>query len=269
LQLLAGSAGATAAGSMIISQPAYADSGSETCRFDFTGNPTVTVVAVNQTGGGQDQCTVNVSGVSGICPCGGGATIEYAYFFTIPELGTGGTTWIPSSGVFVTNNPIWPNGGGSVTVGVGVRVTCEINGRTAIRCRFGSVTVTVGRNQTRTGTLTLSSNNGNDPRPTGIPACDPPGAQRSAALFSRQAPGGTVGVVAGFQAPIAVDPTADDPIVDLGPIEPVEATTTTTTAPADPPPSTTAAPATTSTTTTSTTTPSTSSTSTTAPPVID
>ncbi len=255
---------------MIVSQPAYADSGSETCRFDFTGNPTVTVVAVNQTGGQQDQCTVNVSGVNGICPCGGSATIEYAYFFTIPELGTGGTlNWISSPGVFVTNNPIWPNRGGSVTVGVGVRVTCEINGRIAIRCRFGSVRVDVGRNRLSDwhAHVVVQQRQRSPDRPAS-PHAIRPGPSDPQRCSRARLPAERLASSPASKRPVAVDPTADDPVVDLGPIEPVEppvdATTTTTTAPADPPPPTTATPA-----TTSTTTPSTSTTSTTAPPVID
>ncbi len=76
LQLLAASTGATAAGSMIVSQPAYADSGSESCRFEFTGTPTVAVTTVNQTGNRRDQCSISVSGVNGNCPCGGSCHVR-------------------------------------------------------------------------------------------------------------------------------------------------------------------------------------------------
>lgn len=209
---------------MIVSQPVYADSGSETCRFQFTGSPTVTVVTTNASNGGTDQCTVNVSGVTGTCPCGGRATIEYAYFLTIPGLGSGGLGWTSSSGVYVNTNPIWPNSGGSVTVGVGVRVTCVTNAKRSIRCRFGTATYTIGKNQSLTRSFSLSSNNGNSTPPTGIPACD--GAALQARSLSE---GGLLVVVAGFQAPIALEDAASDQgveiVTDLGPVE-VPATTT-------------------------------------------
>ena len=255
LRLLAASTGATAAGSMIVSQPAYADSGSESCRFEFTGTPTVAVTTVNQSGNRRDQCSISVSGVNGNCPCGGTATFEYAYFVVIPGLGTGGIGWISSPAVSVSNNPIWPNRGGSVTVRVGVRVTCFANGRAAIRCRFGEQTFEVGRNSSLTRTFTLPTNNGNSTPPAGIPACDP-AALRAAPRLASPADEGSLWLIPGFQAPIPLDDPTDslsDPVTDLGPVDtPADTLADTTTT--EPPAPTAADPAESSTTTSTTTT---------------
>jgi hypothetical protein len=69
LRLLAATSTTVAAGSMIVSQPAHADSGSATCRYEFDGNPQVTVRLTNQAGNRRDFLSISVSNVGGDCPC--------------------------------------------------------------------------------------------------------------------------------------------------------------------------------------------------------
>lgn len=234
--------------SLIVSQPAFADSGSTACRYDFGGAPQMAVGIRNRGGNQSDTLSLTVSGVGGTCPCGGGATIEYSYFVSIPGIGQGGTGWTSSSTVSVTNPAVlWPNAGGSVTVAVGIRVTCAAVVGDAIRCRYGSATYTVGpANYTATEILPLPNNNGNSPPPSGLPACDPPALQRSAFQVFSGGSGGMIGFVPGL-LPEPIDEPLTDPITDLGPVEPVPpvdppAESTTSSSTTTSPPTTTAAP---------------------------
>lgn len=261
LKLLAASTGTVAAGSIIISQPAHADSGSEPCRYDFDGAPNVRVRMINQSGSSPnrpDYLAVSVSGVGGDCPCGNQTEpIQYAFFITIGTL-SGGIGWINSSAVSVASpSVLWPNSGGSATIAVGIRAVCPAKGvGTAVRCRWGSSTINIGGpNDSTTANFALSSNNGNSSPPAGIPSCEP-SLQRSAPLLRA---GSSLGVVAGAPAePILTD--EPDPVTDLGPVEPTGESTTTTTKPGTKPKAPADSTTTTSTTTTTTTPPTTTTT---------
>lgn len=170
--MLAASGGTVAATSLIVSRPAVADSGTEACRYSFSDIPQLSTRVVNRNNDNGDTLQFSIAGVGGTCPCGGGPTIEYAYFVSIPNLGQGGFGWTPSSTAQVTNPPVlWPNSGGSVTVGAGVRVTCAGSGGVpAVRCRYATATYNVGASRfAQTFTLDITSSN----QPGGLPACSP------------------------------------------------------------------------------------------------
>ena len=162
-----------AGGQAIVSSTAFADSGSAGCRYDFTGNLTLTTFVRNRTNTNQDVLQFTVSGAGGTCPCGGTAVIQYAYYVAVPA-GSANTPWISSSSVSLSGpRSFWPNGGGSLSVGVSVRVTCPAAVGNAVRCRYGTATYNVGAADfTQTYTLVLSTNNGDDPLPNGLPACN-------------------------------------------------------------------------------------------------
>jgi hypothetical protein len=271
LRLLAASTTATAAGSMIVSAPAFADSGSSACRYDFNGTPTVSIRVVNRVLFGvvpADFISATfMGGMDGNCPCNGAPTIEYSYAFAAasgPSGDAGGWVTTPSVSSPAIFLNLFDNGGDTVEVSVGVRVTCPDTPQPAIVCRFTTGTIGVGAANTPAGdvtsSFTLPPGSGNSSAP-GLPACDP-------LLFSTQALRGvpTVQLVAGAGRPLTDDDvpadlqTAPDPLA--APTEPVAAPeTTTTTTPTPTNPTTTTSPS-----TPSTTTPSPSSTTTTTPP---
>ncbi len=292
LRMLA-AAGTAATGSLIVSQPARADTGSESCRFEFSGGgPVATFSAFNTILG--DSFEIDMS-VSGSCQCGATLTsIEYAYFLdaTNNDFSTG-SGWVGSSswnagGTLFAN--LWPFGGGSFTVTAGVRVTCTGPAGVTTRCRYAtssSISIGGGFFVSVTGqTLTLGTNNGDTGQGV-LPACNPPAAPLTAArLFSRSA-GSAAGAVLMMQpGPLVLpdevlrlqagempvdpfgnplDPMSGEPLpapeasTTTEPVQPEStSTTSTTTAPKRPTDTTTTSTSTTSTTTTTT--------STTAPP---
>jgi hypothetical protein len=228
--MLAASTTTVAAGSMIVSQPAHADNGSTPCVYAFTPPPAVSVRMVSQTGNQRDGLSITVTGLGNpICPCNDRtAPVQYAYYVSIPNAGTGSTGWTNSSAVSVTSPTVlWPNDGGSATISVRVRVTCPPRVGTtpvAVACRSASSTFTIGRNQDRTFGFTLGSDNAS---PAGLPACDAAPQLRSAGALTA---GGSLSIVTGTAAMPTLDPNAaDGPPVDLGPVEPATDPTTTTT----------------------------------------
>ena len=271
LRLLAASTTTVAAGSVIISQPAFADNGSVACGYEFNSTPTVTLKLKNKSGTKTDSLSISVGNTVGKCKCSGRPSVEYAYHVEIPSganLGTGSIGWIPSKDASVVSPPVlWPDDlGGPVSVTVGVRVTCPGTSGPVVQCWYGTATTDVGTgNSSPTFPLTVNNSSNNPP---GIPPCPPP-ALRSSQL----AASGSITLVPGL-LPDTVDEIVDEPTVDLGVVDPsttTSSTTTTTTTdkpgngPKPKPPATTT---TTSTTTTSTTTTTTSTTTppTTAPP---
>ena len=215
-----------AGGQAIMSSTAFADDGSVGCRYDFTGNLTLTTFVRNRTNNNQDVLQFSVSGAGGNCPCGGTAIIQYAYYVAVPA-GSANTPWISSSAVSVTGpRSFWPNGGGSLSVGVSVRVTCPAAVGNAVRCRYGTVTYNVGAaNFTQTYTLALSTNNGDDPLPNGLPACN------SAPLAVATVAGGVAAPMAATAAEgtgglfvvsgLLPDPGETEPALSAVPIAPV------------------------------------------------
>jgi hypothetical protein len=225
LRMLAASTTTVAAGSMIVSQPAHADNGSTPCIYGFPTAPMVSVRMVSQQGNQRDGLSITVTGLGNPdCPCGtGSAQVQYAYYVSIPNAGTGSTGWTNSSAVSVTSPAVlWPNNGGSATISVRVRVTCPPRVGTtpvAVACRSASSTFTIGRNQDRTFGFTLGSDNAS---PAGLPACDAPQLRSAGALTA----GGSLNIVSGTAAMPTLDPNAADvPPVDLGPVEPAPANT--------------------------------------------
>ena len=274
LRLLAASTTTVAAGSLIISQPAFADNGSVACGYEFNKTPTMTLKLKNQSGTKTDSLSISIGNTVGKCKCSGRASVEYAYYVEIPGkspnlgTGTGSIGWITSKDASVVSPPVlWPDQGGPVRVTVGVRVTCPGTGGDVVQCWYGiTPLIDVGPgNSSPTFPLTVNNSSNNPP---GIPPC-PPTALRSSQL----AASGSITLVPGL-LPDTVDEIVDEPTVDLGVVDPsttTSSTTTTTTTdkpgngPKPKPPATTT---TTSTTTTSTTTTTTSTTTppTTAPP---
>ncbi len=118
LRLLAASTTTVAAGSMIISQPAHADSGSTPCRYDFSPSPTVTVRMINQSGNRRD-CPLDHRRRRRQCPSvhavpGRPTGPSTPTTSRIPNTGTGGIGWITSSSVSVSSPAVlWPNDGGT------------------------------------------------------------------------------------------------------------------------------------------------------------
>lgn len=269
--MFAGATTAVAGSSLIVSQRAHADSGSEPCRFDFTSDPVASFTAVN--GFLIDFVTIRMSTITGDCPCGTRTSVEYSYAVDAPngQLQTSG--WVTGSSQEALAD-LFPLFGGSATVYVGVRVTCSSPAGTAVRCRYGQATASVGFPYSeRTGSVTLGTNNG-DGGPARLPSCDASArlSSRSSAAATQMYPG--AGIV-----PDQVRENPDEEAsIDL--IEPTapEQTTTTTEPAAEPdessttttsPPTTTTSPATTTTAPPSTTSPSTTTTappSTTTPP---
>ncbi len=94
LRMLA-AAGTAATGSLIVSQPASADTGSEACRYEFSGGgPVATFSAFNTIFG--DFFGIDMT-VAGTCPCGSVSSIEYAYFLTATSNNaTTGSGWVPA-----------------------------------------------------------------------------------------------------------------------------------------------------------------------------
>lgn len=195
--MLAAATSTVAAGSLIVSQPVHADSGSSTCRFVFSGSPVATFRAYNTLLG--DTFDISMSTVGGTCPCGGVTSIQYAYYLdaTTNDASTG-SGWVASSawnvGGFFAN--LWPNTGGTFRVYAGVRVTCTGTAGVAVRCRYATSTnITIGAASWSpvNGTLALGSNNGNG-GPGVLPACDPP-----APLIARPLSGSAMGAALPMQ----------------------------------------------------------------------
>lgn len=184
LRLLAAAGVTTVGGQMIVSSPAFADSGSVNCLYEFSGTPTLTTTVVNRTFSA-DTLQLSVANTAGTCPCSATSTIEYAYSITIPGVGSGSTGWVASSVVSVSSPATLWIASGSVTVRVGIRVTCTGPSGTTIRCRFGEATYSVGAPFfSQAFVLNLATNNGNGSPPTGIPACSPASAAPLAASRS-------------------------------------------------------------------------------------
>ncbi|MEO1057696.1 MAG: twin-arginine translocation signal domain-containing protein, partial [Actinomycetota bacterium] len=279
LQMLAASGGAAAGGTLIVSQPAIADSGSEACRFDFTGSPTASFEATNTVPFiGSDSISISVSGVSGLCPCGGSSTTEYAMAIVAPNatLTTGG--WIGSSTAGAAGpNLLWPFDGGPFTISAGVQVTCAGGtGGTTVRCRFASADFNMpgGFFEVVDSSFGLPTNNGNSTLPN-LPACTDALATRS-----RSGRGGGLVPGAGARDPGlrqraeaaeqeqagGLAPAGDSPTPSTSSTTPTTSASTTSTTSTSSTTTTSAPPPSTSTTTTNA--PSTSSTTTTstAPP---
>jgi hypothetical protein len=207
LTLLAASGGATVAGSLILSQTAFADSGTIPCRYNFTGSPNA-AIRVRNRATTNDQIRATVTGVGGTCPCGGAAAIAYSYFFQAPA-GTTNTGWITANVTTVPGALFPPSGTSSVTVSVGIRATCNSPSGTTIRCRFASQTFTVpAPNSTTTFNLALSANNGTSAPPVGMPACNP-----GAIAPDQGLQGGSLQVVVGYVADDG--DVIDGPVVEL------------------------------------------------------
>ena len=283
LRLLAATTTTVAAGSMIISQPAHAANGSHQC-CGFTGSATVSVRMISQTGDRTDGLSVTVSGVNATCPCGAAVdAVRVRLLHHHPEHRQRRHHLDHLQDAVAVGYPpvLWPNDGGSATISVGVRVTCPAGSGvgTVTCCRYATGTFTIGKNQDRTFTFALGSDNGNSP-PSGLPPCGvapllgAPQLRSAGALTA----GGSLSIVNGTGTMPILDPNATDaPPVDLGPVEPAQpnsdatsttSTTTTTDKPGKgPKPSDSTTTSSTSTTTTSTTTTSTTApASTTAPP---
>jgi hypothetical protein len=235
LRLLAASTTTVAAGSLIVSQPAFADSGSETCRFGFpNGSPSVTVTMANANGNNPDFLSITVSNVSGTCPCTPTQSpqIEYAYYITLPNA-SGGTGWTDWNAVSVSSPSVLWRGSGDATISVGVRTTCRTGSApesgTAVRCGYGTGTFTARNNRTEVFNFSLGTTNGNS-APAGLPSCDsaPFGAPQlqSRALTAD----GTIVIQPGAGIAPTLDPNAvDEPSVDLGTPDTDTTTSTTTT----------------------------------------
>jgi hypothetical protein len=193
LRLLAASTTTIAAGSIIVSRPALAGNGSQSCMY--AGTPQATVRLINQSGDGQDRTDylgISVQ-VPGSCPCDSMMVVAYAYSITIPGVASGENGWIDSSSVSVMAPGLWTNGGGTVTVTVGVRVTC---GATTT-CLAGTQTFDVsGPNWATTQTFAL----GDD--------CE--ASSGASAVIS-----GSLPITLGLGMPPEIKPTKDA-TVDLG-----------------------------------------------------
>lgn len=169
--MLAASGGVAAGGSLIVSRPAVADSGSEACRFDFGGTPTASFTATSSVIG--DFIDIEMTGVGGTCPCGGGATTLYSFAIARPNtaLSTGG--WITSPTASANFVDLWPLDGGPFTMSAGVQVTCAGAGSPpTTRCRFASQGYNMpgGFFEQVIDSFGLPTNNGNSTLPN-LPAC--------------------------------------------------------------------------------------------------
>ena len=273
LRLLAASTTTVAAGSLIISQPAFAANGSVACGYEFNKTPTMTLKLKNQSGTKTDSLSISVGNTVGKCKCSGRASVEYAYYVEIPGKspnlgnGTGSIGWITSKDASVSSpSVLWPDMGGQLTVSVGVRVTCPGTNGPVVQCWYGTAIVSVGpANWNSSPSFQLTVNNSSN-NPPGIPPCS------SSALRSSQlAAPGSITLVPGL-LPDTIDAIGDQPTVDLGAVDPSTTTSsTTTTTTTDKPgngpkPSATTSTTTTSSTPSTSTTTSTTSTSTTTPP---
>jgi hypothetical protein len=217
LRLLAASGGATVAGSLIVSQTAFADSGTVPCRFAFTGSPNAAIQTVNSAN--NDSITISVTGVAGACPCGGTRTVEYAYYYLTGTGTTSATGWITGSSVTAGPVALWGTGGGTVTISVGVRLTCPSPSGTTIRCRYVTQTIAIaGPTETKTTNASLATNNGTSAPPTGIPACN------TGSITRQSASGGAGSFVVGGLALVAPEASVE---VDPPPLGPAPADTTT------------------------------------------
>lgn len=282
LRMLAAATGTAATGSLILSQPAHADSGSESCRYEFDlPGPVATFTAANTVLG--DFFGIDMT-FAGNCPCGSVSSIEYAYYLdaTSNDASTGsgwvGTSAWNAGGLFAS---LWPGGGGTFTVYAGVRVTCTGPAGTTVRCRYAtsaSISIGGGLFVSVDGTLTLGSDNGGG-GPSLLPACDLAAPFAARALLSESAVAG--GVLMMRPGPLVLPdevrrlqsgespddllgnplaPVTAEPAVEPGPTTTPDTSTTTTspetasttTSPASPP----AAAAQTSTTTDTTSSPS-------------
>ncbi|MGB8861003.1 MAG: hypothetical protein WCC60_17220 [Ilumatobacteraceae bacterium] len=131
------------AASLVVSSPAFADSGTVPCRFTYAGVATF-VATVNRPSSGNAQYQIiTVTNPTGVCPCGGTPTFSYAYWVSLTgtSTATGSTGWIAASSV---SSGVASIGGGtgafSYSMEVGVRVQCNgaRAGRLAYICRFGT-----------------------------------------------------------------------------------------------------------------------------------
>ena len=134
--------GIAAAGSSVIrSGQAFADSGTVSCRFTYTGVATFTAT-INRPASGQGRYQIiTVTNPTGVCPCGGTVTFSYAYWASLTGTSTvtASTGWIPASSVTSTAFTI---GGGtgafSYRMEVAVRAQCAGRSGPTYICRFGT-----------------------------------------------------------------------------------------------------------------------------------
>ena len=266
LRMLAASTTTVAAGSVIISQPAFADNGSVACGYTFKKIPTMNIDLTNEETKA-DQLSISIKDTNGGCGCiKKKPTMRYAYYVRIPGTGSGGVGWITSDTASVSSPAVlWGLSGGSVTVSVGVQVTCEGQQGPVVQCWYGTAQIQVGPAKSKVKQdypLNVSNSNSN---PTGIPACQS-SARQAAPLLA----GGSINMVAGL-APATIDaPVLERTIAPETPsTTSTPSSTTTATTPSTTTPSTTTPSTTTSTTappSSTTTTPSTTTPSTTIPP---
>ena len=156
--------------SVVLSNVAFADSGTTKCRHPYAAATFTATLTRAGTLNLSGRAIVTVGGVPGPCPCGGATpNISYAFTVTLSDflsvtVTSGG--WQPSN-VFDTGAlSIFAIGNFNYAIGVGIRLDCPgISGR-AVTCRFATVSGTNA--PTTPPALPLTSP---PPAPAGLPSC--------------------------------------------------------------------------------------------------
>ena len=127
---------------MIVSSPAYADSGTVKCRFTYLGVASF-IATINRPGSNLARYQIiTITNPTGTCPCGGVPTFEYAYWIELTGTSTitGSTGWVTFSSAATGNITIGgANGPFSYRMECAVRVRCQGIGTTPVYvCRYGT-----------------------------------------------------------------------------------------------------------------------------------
>lgn len=161
--------GGLVAGSMMVSRPVLADSGSPLCRYDFGGTPLLNYTIDNNAGSTTDFVNLQITNVSGSCGCGGSPVFEYTFDIVISGAPPVNSTWGSGNSVSLSGLVLWSEAVGTATFAGGVRVTCPGSETVpAILCLFGLQEVPVTGLGSFSGDIPLTQSS---PQP-GLPSCD-------------------------------------------------------------------------------------------------
>ena len=139
-----GMGGATIVGATaVMSSPAFADSGSLSCRYTYTTAATATI-SITRPANSQVRLVLSATAPAGTCGCGGTPTVRYAYRYALTDSTTVSAQSIDYSLTTLsldTGTLALGQGNSAITynVQVGVRVQCP--GGTegpAFFCRFAT-----------------------------------------------------------------------------------------------------------------------------------
>ena len=157
--------------SVVLSNVAFADSGTTKCRHPYA-TPAFFTAVLTRPFFVFGNAVVTVGGIPvAACPCGGAPpTITYAFSVVLDagSTATSNTLWQASNTFNSGSDFVGFNGTMSYTVSVGIKLDCAgVSGR-AVICRFGTIVGSASSFPTSIGPISLTSP---PPAPAGLPSC--------------------------------------------------------------------------------------------------